>query len=410
MPAETDIINLVSSFGNELVKDVYLPNLYDVAFERRRKHPIEEMLVRSQENLVSPDAIDVKVDFIKQYGWSWTPMTETGYTPTGAPIDGEQMTATMRAHAATAVITHHNMIKTGGDHSKMGTIIARAFQSLTETFPYYLRALLWTRETGVLGQVVSVSSSVITLDNAGLDHGHADDYAKYFEVDMVVQVLTSAGVKRGNPTRITAKTATTITLENIPAGVVDNDVIVLSDLGGLDSVYNVSSPGLFDVIDDNNTFQGVDRTAAAGEKFKAVIHDNNGTPRAITKDLMLAFLYDLRDPAIGYTGYKMIENYFDAELASSNRYVNQMELKDGHRGIQVGATTLIDDPEAHSDKVIVPDFANMQLADKGAFNDMFGNGWHQIDGRPFLQFNVVYWALLLAQDTRYCGYIGDLTV
>lgn len=410
MPNETDIMNVVSTFGNALVKDVYLPNLYDVAFEKRRAHPIEERLIHSSDNLVSPDAIDVKIDFIKQYGWSWTPMTEMGYTPAGAVIDDEQMTATMRAHAATAVINYHAMVKTGGDHSKMGSIIDRAMQSLTETFPYYLRGTLWSRENGVLGQVASVSSSVITLDNAGLDHSHANDYAKYFEVDMVVQVLTSAGVKRGNPTRITAKTATTITLENIPAGVVDNDVIVMSDLGGLDSVYNVSSPGIFDVLDDDNTFQGVDRTTAAGEKFKAVIHDNGGTPRTISKDLMLAFLYDLHDPDVGFTGYKMIENYFDAELASSNRYVNEITFKDGHRGIQVGKTTLLDDPEAHSDKVIVPDFANMQIADKGAFQDLFGLGWQQVDGRPFLQYNVVYWALLLAQDTRYCGYIGDLTV
>lgn len=404
---ETQVIQSFNELSAHLLQKVYFGSLYEVAFRKKRSW-FTNRIRRSSEGV---SGLKVAMTYLTEYGWSWRPMSEFGFTPTGSKLDSAEQYAELSCHAASVQVNLKSILATEGDQSRMGSILDRSMKGLFETFPYYIRNMLWTPQSGVMGVALSKSGLTVTLDNAGLWNTATKDRAKLFETGMYVQVLDSAGEKKGNPVKITAvnKTLGTVTLDSDP-GVVDNDLFVLSDIAGLDDVYNTSCPGIFDVIDNDNTFQGIDRSLAANAKFRAIVQDNGGTGRALTNDLLVKFLHDCYDPEFAFTHWEVINEYWKDNLRSLVNYTPGGNFVDGYSGLQIGKTKLIEDEDADIDKVIVPDFQNMFVAERGKIESLFGEGWRQIPGRPFLEYPVVYWATLIAEDTRYMGVLKDIDI
>jgi hypothetical protein len=398
-------MNSFTELSTDILQKVYFGALYEVAFAKKRSW-FTNRIRRSNDGV---KGFKVNMTFLTDYGWSWRPMSEFGYTPTGSKLDSEEQYAELCCHAAAAQVTQKAILATEGDVSRMGSILDRSMKGLMETFPYYIRNQLWTPQTGILGQAVSKSGLVITLDNVGLWNTNVLDRAKLFEPGMYVQVLDSNGDKRGNPIRIDAvnKTLGTITVSSDP-GIADNDTFAMSDIAGLDDVYNTSMTGIFDVIDDDNTFQGVDRSAAAGAKFRAIVEHNSGTPRAMTHDLFANFFHKCFDPDFAFTRWEIVNEYWKDNLRSGVNFTPGGDFVDGFQYVQIGKTKLVEDEDADVDKVIVPDFKNMFLAERGQVESLFGQGWRQIPGRPFMEYPVVWWGQLIAEDCRYMGVLKDI--
>lgn len=406
MATETELMNSLSELTQVLVEKVYFNALYNLAFRRKRSWFVNRIPRRSDE----VQGLKANLTFLTSYGWSWRPMTEFGFTPTGDKITGAEMTFDLGCHVATAQITKTALEATDGDYSRIGHIAERSLRGLGETFPYYIRALLWSPASGILGISAGVAvANVVTLSNTGLPNSHVRDRSRYFEPGMVVQVFTAAQVPRGNPVHIVSvnKETGTITLESDP-GIAAGDLFCLSDLGGQDQVINNSSPGVFDVIDDNNTFQNIDRSLAANEKFRSVVNSNGGVPRTLTRDLLTTFLHDVYDPDYAFAEWRVVRGFWSANIRGDIRYQQATEFKDGYQGVTVGKTFLVEDDDAHFDKVFVPDFSHMFIADKGSIESLFNMGWRQVPGRPFIEYPVVYWCRLAADDTRYMGVLSDL--
>jgi hypothetical protein len=229
---------------------------------------------------------------------------------------------------------------------------------------------------------------------------------------MFVQTLTSAFVKKGNPVEITGvdKKLGKITLASDP-GIVDNDIFVLSDIAGLENGYNASGPGIFDAIDDDNTFQGVDRSTAANAKFRAVV--TAGGAAAPSFDLLDTFFYDCYEPESAFTNHKLIKRYWELNVQDNVRYtMNGIDVKDGYRSVQIGKTTLFEDEDCDCDKVVVPDFKVMSIQeDPAGIQNLFGKGWQQIQGRPFMEYVMAYWAILMvAGDCRKMGRLENVSL
>lgn len=408
MPMENAIFQTFSDLSTNLLRDVYLPGLYDIAFKKKRSW----FMNRIPKNSDGVDGATVKIGFRTGRGWSWRPMGEFGYTPTGSPGSFAKQSFTLGCHAATVQVTETEMMACNGQASPIKNLLDDKLREVSETFPYYLRAMLWTPASGVMGQVVSVNGLIITLDNVGLWNTVklTGDICKLFEPDMYIQILTSAGVKRGNPIKIVSvdKALDTITVSSDP-GIADNDLIVIADIAGLENGYNASSPGIFDVIDDDNTFQGVNRALAANSKFRALVQAT-GSPRAITRALLTKFLHDSFDPEKAFTNYRVIERYYDVVVDSKQMY-SDIKIVDGYASIQIQKTLLVEDDDADTDKIVVPDFGNMYIAEgPGGIKPLFGEGWKQIAGRPFMEYNFAYWASLVAKDCRYMAVLKDLSL
>lgn len=412
-PLNTDIFDTFQGLSNNVLRTVYLPKIYDIAFSRERT--IFADRIRRDSSFVDGNALEVSLSFLTGQGFSFRSMGEFGFTPTGAPMEDKEQKMALGCSAGAVSVTNKAIKATQGDHSAIGRIIARKMEELVKQFPYYMRAQLWTGSNGIMGVVSGVAANVVTLDT-GLWNNDIRDRAKYFQRGMYIQFLNSAGdTPRGEPVRITAinRKTGTVTIASTPAGVVATDIMVMSDIAGLENNYANSINGIFDVIDDDNTFQNIDRSLGENADFRAVKHYGStpGTAEALSYERASEFFHDLFDPELAITDYRVIKKYWKDNINANQRYTgSDMDFKDGVRSIMIDKTRLVEDDDAHVNKIIVPDFKNMYIADLGSFKNLFDEGWKSIQGRPMLEYIVEYWCQLVAEDCRYMGVMEDVLV
>jgi len=273
------IINTVNEMYTDVVHDVWLPTLYNICFKRRGS----ELMSRLPKNGEGVNGLKVKIDFVTEMPWSWGAMTEHGYTPTGAKFDFGQMEANLGCHAANALVSLHQMQV----EQDRWPVLERQLEGLSKTFPYYMRALLWASQNSykAVGKVASVSdggtTTTVTLDNVGLSHTATLQLCLFLERGQWLQAINSStGAKIGTPFKVTSvqKRSGTFTLLSAEdPGLADDVLITFSDSEGLDTRYSTLFPSILDVIDDDNTFQGVDRSTAGNEQFQAYVDDQSST-------------------------------------------------------------------------------------------------------------------------------------
>jgi len=392
------------------LKENWLPALYDVAFDhtRRSKKCLYKDVPRSKQDVRGNQ---VYLAFLKEIGWSWRAMSEFGYTPTGSPAEFAEGLASMSAMASALQVTETAIKATEGDISRIGDILSFEMRNLQKTFPLMARNAFWLGSTGTLGKGAgAISTLTVTLDNDGLNHTSIRDRAKYFVRGMFVQMYDTSNNKVGDPVKITSTNEAlgTITLASDP-GYNDNYYFVSADVAGLESAISGYSPGILDVVDDNNTFQGINRSTAGNEMFQANIDDNSGTPRDLQYEAFTDWLYEIGNPEKAYTHYRIIRKYFNDNLKSKQRFVDTgagTGYADDFASVQIGNTMLVPRDDCHHDKIIVIDPSSLKWADKGGMEDLLGMGWQQTAGRPFLERNLVWWNLLYATEMNdgFGGY------
>jgi len=397
-------INSFNELSQHLIPKAYLPGITDVSFKRKRSW-FTNRIKRSSQNV---KGLEVFIDFITEIPWSWRSMSEMGFLPTGSKFSSAEQSAALSCSAASAIVSLHEIEATKGDPARWNDIIGKQMKALYTCFPYYVRALLWTSQNAnkALGKVGSVVANVVTLNNTGLWNSVQKDAAKLFEKGMFLQAYRSTA-KVGTPVKVTKvdRTLGKVTLSADP-GLAAGDALVVSDIGGLDQPFSNLCPGIFDVIDDDNIFQGMDRSAAGGDQFSAIIEDSVG---ALTYEKVNSFLHAMYSPDIAVTSWELLQAYYTGNFQSNTRFEQGGSFVDGYEYIQIGKTKLLEDDDVDSDKIIVPDLDNMRIADRGGVENLFNEGWKQVPGRPFLEYHVVWFMLLLAEDCRYMGAMKGIT-
>lgn len=410
MPDIGQLVTAVASVGDELMRKAWLPAIYNMAFEPKRSWFLNR-LPRSSKGITG---LTVSVPYITRGPHGWRGMTRAGYTPSGAPIASSEGSFTLGCCAAAAVVSYEELTACGLESSKIKDCLRFKADILAKTFPYYLRALLWTSDAAfkaVARQAGTASGSVITIDNDGLWNTVAKDRAKLLEPGMYLQIHDGDGVRLNvPPVQVTAvdRVLGKMTLDDV-TNTGENYLYVPTDVGGLDAPGMTNFPGILNVIDNDNTFQGVDRSANSWAQ--AVVTSASSAKPSYT--LLSAFFSDCFDPKEAFTHPDIIRIYYNDEVDSKVRYsATGMEYKDGFRRIVVDRTELVGDWDCDRDKIIVPDFEDggLRIADLGAVENLFGKGWQQVSGRPFMEYVVAYWARLIATDTRKMGVMTSLVL
>lgn len=408
--AESKVFNTFETLSTYALKDVYFQAMYNLCFDIKRSWLAQR--IRKSQNGVK--GLTAKLPYLLQYGWSLRPMSEHGYTPTGSPMSGATGEFELGIHAGSVIVSLKELYATDGDQSLMGDIMEREMTGLMECWPYYMKTLFWTPTSGVMGVVaVNSTGTTVTIDNTGLWNTLTKDRCKLFIPGMWVSFRSSAGVSRGDPRRVTFvnQTLGTFTID-AAINISDGDYICITDVQGLEDGYNnETSPGIYDAIDDSNTFQGIDRSDNTYSRLRAVVDDASGVPRAPTRALLANFFHNCYDPDEAITHYDQLENLFNILVLTpaNRRFVNVQDYKDSFNSIQVGKTWLTEDDDHDRDKITVVDWSNVFLVDKGEVGDLFGRGWYPLETRPFMCRNVAWCGLLVAQDVRKCGVLKDLT-
>ncbi len=280
-----------------------------------------------------------------------------------------------------------------------------------ETLPYYMKANIWNGSSGIQGVVESKNGLEITLRLAGTRMTDVEDLTRYLEEDMIIQFLDVTGTtKREAPVKIADvdKLGVVITIEEDRAGIVPGDILVFSDSVGLENDFGKGLTSILDVIDDSNVFQEIDRSAVGNRKWRANMVDNGGA--ALSRSVLSQFFKMCHNPKEAMTSQKVIDSYFEANIADKVRYngIGQT-FEDDMQFIQIGNTKLYEDEECHSDKIIVPDFDKMGLRDSGAIESLTA-GMTQVQG-SFLWEQVFWFKMqLVALRANKMGILSNFSI
>lgn len=267
-------------------------------------------------------------------------------------------------------------------------------QNMVEGLRKDLNRQLHNDGTGKLAQVNgAVVGLVITVDNPG---------TLYFKKNMKLEIFDSAfTVQRTGVAQITAvdATASTITVDVVPTGTVDNDFIVR------EGAKDLEIQGLRGIIDDGTvlaTLQGI--TSATDPEWKAAVDDNSGVLRSLTLPLMQSSFSKAEEqagvPTLMVTTFN-IRDVFSGLLTTEKRFVNTLTLQGGFEALTFNNRPLVPDDQARPNLIYFINEAHM------AIHQLGDPDWLQEDGH-ILKFvtgfdkweAVLVWSSELATSRR----------
>jgi len=398
---------------DKLMHEVFLPTMLKLAFNKKRSW----LLNRVRRGSLGVKGLRVKVDAITDVPWSWTQVGEHGSTPDNGKWNAKPQYVDLNLALSTAQMSAHNIEQTEGNRDALIDLVQGGVKNVYDTLPYFMRQKYWTRSNGYMGRVGgNPVGELVTLDNAGMDFGTGStapeigDRTKLFVRNMQLQIIDGVTGKAKNvrPVRVeyVDRRAGKIRVDDA-SNIADNDYFVISDVTGANK-NQISGTGIYDIIDDSNVIQGIDRSVAGNEAFRAVVHGNGGTPRALTYDVLSEFLFDCYDPAYAFTSKAVVRNYLERYRDDKLRYTST-EFSQNYTGFRVDNTSVIVDDDADSDKVLVMDLDNIKIAEiDGGIKDFTGKGWYHVPKTTYWETVFAYWASMYVNDARYSGKLVDI--
>lgn len=408
MPNEDAIYRYFNEISSVIIRDAYLDYFNKVAFDPERSWLVK----RLKRTTRGVKGLKVHIPFQTRKPITWRGMTEKGYTPAGADIKYDKQVFELACCVAACNATYKEVLGCGMDWSKVKDITQEKVQNLIDTFPYYLRAILWSpqaanKAVGVVASVGGTGNLTITLDNDGLWNTKQEDRCKLIERGMYLQGYDgSTLVKKGDPVVVddVDKDLGKFTLESSTVTFADGDYFVPSDAGGLDNPQ-FDCPGVLDVIDDDNTFQGVNRAATGNKWARAYVQDAHLS--AFNYTLLSKFFRKCFDPREAIAHIESIQAYVLHHMAANVRYTPAVTYEENYTHLKVDNTVITSDDDVDRDKIIVPDFNAITIREAGPIGPLHSTaaGWKQVEGRPFMEYVVGKWFTLAATDVRKCGLL-----
>jgi hypothetical protein len=405
MPDFADYLNVWRDFTHDIIREAWFPRIYDVAMAPRRSWFVQR-IPKSSEGI---DSLEMKLSFLTRMPWAWRGMTELGFTPTGTKIDTANQTVELNCCVCAATVSYKQLIATQMRASKMRNLMEQHMRMMMKTLPYFQRALWWSSSGAgkALGTVASAVGATVTLDNTGLWLSGLRDRANLFEPGMVLQTMTSDDEKRGAPVVVKDPQKATGKVEfDEDRGYQAGDYFVPCDIAGLDSPAVLGFPGLPDIFDDSNVFQGTDRSQSGNSWSRVRVADAEG--EAPSYDLLSKFFDDCYNPELAFCHKDIVRRYFKDEIKSGVRYTPKGTFVDGFQYVEVDNTRLVADWDPPRDRVLVPDFENMKLGNLGAPKNLMDEGWRRIQGRTIAEYILVLWQTPVVEDCRRMGVLEDV--
>ncbi len=404
-PSLNDIVMAFNDLTNEVIREAWFPRIYDVSLRPQRSW--FQRRIKRDSSVI--DSMKMKIAFMSRLPWAWRGISPHGYTPTGTKFEVANQEFELASAASAAAVTEHMLRATKMRASEMTDLANAQMGMIEKTFPYFMRCQWWSSQGGkkAIGKVASNSTTEVTLSGTGMWFSETKDRAKLFERGMVIQVYDSSGDKRSTPITVTDVDLTDgkVTFDRDP-GFEANDILVPSDIGGLDTPYMENFAGLLDVIDDDNTFQGVNRALAANSMFRAYTEDASSADPDYS--LISKFLDKVYNPPEAIAHKDLVRKYFMDNLQANVRFTPGGTFEDGFQYIEVDNTRIYAEWDCPRDQLLVPDYENMKLADMGAVENLNGEGWVRVAGRTIYEYIVIWYGAPYAIDCRKMGRLYDI--
>lgn len=414
MAALSDILTDWTNLQNDVMEELYMDKTVIEVSEPIEVYPFLCDKIKTDSSSVR--GLQAKIPFRHVGNNSWRSMDQRdGYTPVGNVIDTDNQTFDLVGYAASATVSHRDIIATDGDHYLMADLGIQAIEDLYRQLPRYKRQFMWTGTSGVVAVAsAAISGSTVSIDNDGLEHTETRDLTKYIWENMFLSVYSSANAFKGivQVTSVDRTNGTfTIDADTSPTAIADGDQFVVSDVEGEEDDFNNSGPGILDVIDEANTFQGINRSTAANHWARAVVNDNSGTGRYPTYARLSDFFHDVYGPKEAYTSFKVIQSYWETNGREKVRLqVKQDFSEDFNKFVMIDDVKMYWAEDCHQDKIIVPDLSNICYFTKGAPAPYRGEGWKRVHKRPIFEYVLAGFHLLGAKNCRMMGKFEDVDI
>lgn len=414
MPNEETIYRYYTELGDEIIRKAWLPTILDVAFEPNGRW-LTNRIRRTSEGV---NGMKVHIPFRKENPTPWRAITEHGYTPAGADSKYAQQYFELGCAVAACNATFAEIKACDMQNSQIRDLVNDKAMNLVRTFPYFLRAVLWSPQAagkaiGVVGSVGGTGNCTITLSNSGLWNTVTEDKAKLFERGMILQGYDGTTLeKKGLPVQVedVDKDLGKIIIYGDSTGTApvtfsSGDYFVPSDSGGLDKPAMVNVPGMLDILDDDNTFQGVNRAAAGNRWARAYVKD--GSAATFDYDLVSKFLRKVFSPKEAVAHIETVAKYAAHYFSDKVRYTPAETFEQDYTRVRIDGTWLYADDDVDRDKILVVDTDNVTIRQSGGIQPLHpaAAGWHWVQGRTYLEYVIGYWFTLAAEDVRKCGLL-----
>jgi hypothetical protein len=386
-----------------LIRTKYIPKLVDLT-RLINKGPVRSRIPISGDNVQGRSAV---FTFFDQAAHAGRPVGYLGWTPVGGTVAGKEQSYSLGRYMIPVTLELMDELNAKNQIGFLSKYVPDQMRRMAETTDLLFRTSLLTTEQGILGEVASVSGNTVTLEYTSGPptwYNTLVDVNRPFHRNIYVQAYTSAGVARGTPRLITnvIYESGTITLDST-TGLADGDYFVMTDAAGQEDTRGSWGPGLLDAIDDDNTFQGMNRASAGNERYKCLVETGSA---AITSELIANFAhkvqarYQTSRPAELFCGYFMLEALYNAEFRGSVVLQQNMEYNDNYRSLRVRNVKLTEDHEMFNNRLLAIDFSNLQFA---CVNTMPVDGeWKRLEGRPIKEYlTQCYFRLIMFDPTSF---------
>jgi len=388
------------------------------------KGPVRQRI--SRDSRFVQDGMKAIITFDTQNSYGVAPMPRFGSTPSGGTSGGLETNLTLLRWAAATQWELEDLKSANQNNSLVRNLMTRKLSALPKAWAAFDKVLLLGPESGQIGECYSRSGTTITLRNSGntssgLEYDSPKDANRLFSDNMFVQFYTTADVPVGEPVFINyiEYLSPTIGISAVPTGLPDSTScdgykIVPCDALGLTNGINLFGPSIYDAINEDNTFQGVDRSS--NPRFNAYKQAASGSGEINYSQLstffrLLSGRLGNKPPTQAFTPWEVMDRYFQVAFRGQFMWTNPKTntgYEDGWATIKIDRTTLVQDDEMPMTQIVVPDFPQLTLQQAGYPTTV--DGVKRIPGKLIMDYVELYYGILAMLNPRTSGRLTGLSL
>ena len=414
----SELFNYWTQIADELLLKSYLPGLN----ETLKRATTDSWLVnRLQKRSDMVRGTRAYLLFMPQVGWGWRPVHPAhGVFPSGGKATLGEMSFRLSMYGAGIQLDLQEVANLSKDNPEaLVPLMDMKVKPVFDGFPSFLQTMVRTPQSGIVLVADAAESSLgVSVDNAGLWNTASGDRLKWLEEGMYLQFYRGVREKVGAPVEVSYvdHDNNKVYLKE-SRGVANNDFAVLTTIDGDEDMYYIAgtdandqeaSPGIYDVLDDDNTFQGVDRSQAANHWARATVVNRAGA--VITKATLRKFFRDTKATEAA-TAPEVVDYLYDQLFSGNVRHVDEQDrFRFGYDSIKFQNTRILAVPDGLKDSIDVVDFEDVMIATKGRIEDPHGQGWYPLPKSPVRARDFAFWGRLVARKAsrkngRYYGFV-----
>ncbi len=425
MADNTQLFEAFSGAFEDVVRKAYTP-LFPSLLLGEMTGPIRQRMSRNS-NLVR-EGLNAVLTFKTQDSFGVSPLERFGTLASGGTIGGvETEIALLRFNAGTQWELE-DIRRARNSQSLLKNLVSAKMDRMPAAWAAFNKVLTLGPQSGAIGvysETTAGTTSTVTLrhsgnTDSGLVYNSPKDANRLFSDSMFVQWYNGSDVAQGDPVFVTflEYLSDQVTFNALPTGITAGWYAVPTDSLGLTAGYNLFGPGLFDAIDDDNTFQGIDRSTSANARFRSFVHAATSSPNGpINYEQMSEFFrlfsgrLGAQPPKEAYTPWEVIRRYFEVAFRGQVMWTNpnaKTEYVDGWGSTMIDRTRLIQDDDLPMDQVVIPDMSSISVQQAG--EPAAVQPPTLIPTRPIVTYAELYYAVLTMQNPRTSGRMTGLSL